>query len=80
MCGEEYLCNKWPGMVGYTVNHLHTKCPPCSCDEECTKNKTCCPDAFFMMKRKRHEVFITPFLYRSMTDEDFYDTHYSIIT
>lgn len=80
MCGEEYLCNKWPGMVGYTVNHWHTKCPPCSCDEECTKNKTCCPDAFFMMKRKRHEVFITPFLYRSMTDEDLYDTQYSIIT
>lgn len=79
MCGEEYLCNKWSGMVGYTLNHCHGKCPPCSCDEECTKNKTCCPDAFFMMERKRYEIFITPYLHRSLNDEELYDTQYSII-
>lgn len=78
MCGEEYLCYEWPGMVGYTVNQCHSKCPPCSCNEDCFKNETCCPDVFFM-QRNHHENFISLFLYRSAHDESLNDVQYATI-
>lgn len=79
MCGEEYLCYEWPGMVGYLVNQCHNKCPPCSCNEDCFKNETCCPDVFFM-QRKEQESFITPFLYRSPFDDLLSYEQYAMLT
>lgn len=46
MCSEEYLCNKWPGIVGYTANHCLNKCPFSSCDEEGTEKGHAAPMLF----------------------------------
>lgn len=52
-CGEDGVCKDWPGLTNYQRNPIQTRCPPCSCEDTCFRDKTCCPDKFFERKITR---------------------------
>jgi hypothetical protein len=49
-CGEHYLCKEWTGIIKYEPHPQLQRCPPCSCDESCYRNRNCCPDKFYERK------------------------------
>ncbi|XP_062581396.1 uncharacterized protein LOC134243187 [Saccostrea cucullata] len=52
-CGEYGICKDWTDLTGYEKNPINSRCPPCSCEDNCFRENTCCPDKFFQRKLTR---------------------------
>lgn len=56
-CGTERLCSDWSEFPKTENNPITSRCPPCSCEENCFQMLNCCPDKFFLERKYRRIHF-----------------------
>lgn len=56
-CGTESLCFDWSEFPKTENTPITSRCPPCSCEENCFRMMNCCPDKFFLERKLRRMHF-----------------------
>lgn len=56
-CGTESLCFDWSKFPKTENTPITSRCPPCSCEENCFRMMNCCPDKFFLERKLRRMHF-----------------------
>lgn len=50
-CGTESMCSNWSEFQKTEKTPITSRCPPCSCEEDCFRMMNCCPDKFFLERK-----------------------------
>lgn len=59
-CGHMSLCSKRSTLDFFYYNEM-SRCPKCSCEDDCFASNTCCPDKFFRSTYKVFTNFVLDF-------------------
>lgn len=50
-CGTKRMCSEWSEFKKMENYPITSRCPPCSCEEDCFRLMNCCPDKFFLERK-----------------------------